>query len=144
MRAAIRRTKKTRPKGHRNNNHNPTGKGGFADNPQNRGNGRWKKEDSIGEQYKMLIRMTYKEFNEWEMDHPEDERTVAQDLAHRAVVQARSDLKYLVEVTDRTEGKAPQTIDHSVDIKEDFDERQIRRIAERVRSREEEHGDTPG
>ena len=26
---------------------NPEGKGGFADNPQNRANGRWRKEDSV-------------------------------------------------------------------------------------------------
>lgn len=39
---------------------NPTGKGGFRDNPQNIGTGSWKKEDSIGYQYNKIIRLPLK------------------------------------------------------------------------------------
>lgn len=92
-------------------NRNPTGKGGFRDNPQNRSNGFWKSEDSIGFQYKKLVRMTVDEFENWIKDNPKEERTIAQELAYKAVIQARKDLAYLKEVTDRTEGKASQNID---------------------------------
>ena len=92
---------------------NPTGKGGFGDNPENRSNGGWKKEDSIGYQYNKLIRMTVKEIKTWLQDNPDETRTLAQDMAYNAVLQARKDLAYLKEVTDRTEGKATQGIDHT-------------------------------
>lgn len=90
---------------------NPTGKGGFKDHPENKGTGYWNSEDSIGFQYKKLIKMTIEEFKGWTKDYPEKERTIAQELAYQAVIQARKDLSYLKEVTDRTEGKAPQSID---------------------------------
>lgn len=91
---------------------NPTGKGGFRDNPQNRNPGGWKKEDSISYQYNKMIRMNVAEFKTWEKDNPEDSRTVAQSLAYSAVVKARNDLPYLKEITDRIEGKAQQRITH--------------------------------
>ena len=92
---------------------NPTGKGGFGDNPGNRNSGTWNKEDSIGYQYNKLIRMTVKEIKTWLQDNPDETRTLAQDMAYNAVLQARKDLAYLKEVTDRTEGKATQGIDHT-------------------------------
>lgn len=90
---------------------NPTGKGGFADNPQNRSDGGWRKEDSIGYQYRMLQRLTIEELEKWIDEHPKSIRTVAQDLAYKALIKAQKELPYLKEVTDRSEGKAPQSMD---------------------------------
>jgi hypothetical protein len=83
----------------------PKGKSG---NPKG---GYWNSEDSIGFQYKHLIKMTVDEFKRWMKNNPEKERTIAQELAYRSVIQARNDLSYLKEVTDRTEGRASQSID---------------------------------
>lgn len=94
------------------NNFNPTGKGGFGDHPENRSPGGWKKEGSISYQYNFLIRLNVEQFKLWLSENPEKERTVAQDIAYNAVINSRKDLKYLQEITDRTEGKAPQTISH--------------------------------
>lgn len=95
---------------------NPEGKGGFAENPENRSDGRWKSEDSIPYNYNKLLRMTVKEVKDWLVEHPDEERTMAQELAYQSVVSARSDLGYLKEVTDRTSGKAPQTIKYDGEI----------------------------
>lgn len=46
-------------------NRNPTGRGGFGDNPQNRHNGAWKKEDTPrGKLEKLLNEVTVGEFME--------------------------------------------------------------------------------
>ena len=84
---------------------------GFNVNPQNRSDGGWKKEDSIGYQYRMLQRLTIEELEQWIDQHPKNIRTVAQDLAYKALIKAQKELPYLKEVTDRSEGKAPQAID---------------------------------
>lgn len=84
---------------------------GFHTNPENRSNGGWKKEDSIGYQYRMLQRLTIEELEKWIDEHPKNIRTVAQDLAYKALIKAQKELPYLKEVTDRSEGKAPQSID---------------------------------
>jgi hypothetical protein len=97
-------------------NRNPTGKGGFGDNPQNRNSGTWNSEDSISFQYKKLIRMPVNDFKNWLQDYPEKDRTVAQELAYNAVVKARKDLKYLIELTNRTEGTSKQSIDVNGDL----------------------------
>lgn len=90
---------------------NPTGKGGFQERPQDRNPGHWKSEDSISFQYNKLLRLSVADFLQWEEQNPEKDRTVAQELAHKAVKKARGDLQYLREVTDRTEGKPPQSLD---------------------------------
>lgn len=90
---------------------NPTGKGGFADNPQNRNPGGWKKDQSISYQYNFLIRLKVDEFREWLQQHPESDRTMAQELAYQAVLKARKELNYLREITDRIEGKPNQQTD---------------------------------
>jgi len=94
-------------------NNNPTGIGGFRYNPQNRSNGKWNKNDSYTYQLNMMDRLTVKEFKEWINKHPEEIRTMAQEKAYNAQIKARKDLAYLKEVTDRTEGRAPQTIDQN-------------------------------
>ena len=86
---------------------NPTGKGGFGDNPHNQANGRWKKEDSISYNYNHLLSLSLDELKEYKPV------TVAQKIAYEAIKEASSELLYLKEVTDRTEGKAPQAIDHT-------------------------------
>lgn len=84
---------------------------GFNVHPENRSDGGWKKEDSIGYQYRMLQRLTVEELEEWIKQNPKNIRTVAQDLAYKALVKAQRELPYLKEVTDRSEGRAPQAID---------------------------------
>ena len=90
---------------------NPTGKGGFEDNPQNRANGRWSKDTSISYWYNYLIRLSVSDFKDWLKTNTDETRTIAQELAYQAVISARKDISYLKEITDRTEGKAVQVID---------------------------------
>ena len=84
---------------------NPTGRGGFGDNPQNKASGRWSKETSISYWYNHLIRLNLEEF---EAFTPE---TMAQQLAYNSIEESKKELNYLKEVTDRTEGKAFQQTD---------------------------------
>lgn len=100
-------TKQAKPTA-RGGNRNPTGKGGFQERPQDRSDGRWKAEDSISFQYNKLMRMSPEQLIEFK---PE---TVAQDIA-KSRIQAARDKKFGLadtkEISDRTEGKAPQSID---------------------------------
>lgn len=95
---------------------NPTGKGGFGDNPQNRSDGGWKKEDSISYQYNRLMRMTADEFEEFKSS---EKLTMAQKIAINRIKGALKEdafsLNETKEITDRTEGKAPQKIDLTSD-----------------------------
>jgi hypothetical protein len=94
-------------------NRNPDGKGGFRDNPQNRSNGRWNKDESISYQYNKLMRMTVEELEVF------DPTTVAEKIAKQRINEALQDsnktmggaLKVTKEITDRTDGKAAQYID---------------------------------
>jgi hypothetical protein len=79
---------------------NPTGKGGFGDNPQNRTtNGKWSSADSISHWYNKLLRMDMELFEKFKP------ATMAQKIAQNAVIESQSELGHLKEVTDRTEGK---------------------------------------
>lgn len=84
---------------------NPTGKGGFGDNPQNKANGRWSKDTSISYWYNHLIRLDIRDFETFEI------KTIAQQLAYNAIIEAKDELGYLKEVTDRTDGKSIQPTD---------------------------------
>lgn len=86
---------------------NPTGKGGFGDNPQNRNPGGWNKEESISYQYNKLMRLSPEDLQEFK---PE---TVAQAIALKRLTMAITNdgLGDTKEVTDRTEGRAAQSID---------------------------------
>lgn len=87
---------------------NPTGKGGFGDNPQNRNPGGWKKEESISYQYNLIGRMSDEELEAFEP------KTQFQKIALARVKQARDErygLPDAKELADRTEGKAAQSID---------------------------------
>jgi predicted component of type VI protein secretion system len=93
-------------------NNNPTGKGGFADNPQNISGGMWSKDTSISYWYNKLIRLDLQEFEEFKP------KTMAQQLAYKAIIESKDELNYLKEVTDRTEGKASQSTDITTNGKE--------------------------
>lgn len=86
---------------------NPSGKGGFQERPNDRSDGRWNKDESISYQYNKLLRMSPEQLYSFQ---PE---TVAQQIAHQRLMNAMSSdgLNDTKEVTDRTEGKAPQSID---------------------------------
>lgn len=86
-------------------NMNPTGKGGFGDNPQNRSDGRWKKENSISYNYNLFLAMSEDEFAEF------TPITKAQKIAYQRIKAAEKSLLDVKEITDRTEGKAPQSVD---------------------------------
>ena len=89
---------------------NPTGKGGFGDNPQNRSDGGWKKEDTIPYQYNLLMRMSLDELNEWAKEN-RTTMTMAQAIAYKRLIAATDSLPDAKEVTDRTSGKAKETIE---------------------------------
>lgn len=97
------------------NNANPTGKGGFGDNPQNRSNGKWKKENSVSYQYNRMLAMTTDELKDFKPT------TNAEAIAKRRLERAMRDddesLKETKEITDRTEGRAKQDINIDVDEK---------------------------
>ena len=92
-------------------NPNPTGKGGFADNPQFRADGRWKKENSFQYCLNFFKSLTLDELKEWSKDVTERKRTVAQDLAFRRIIGAKDKLEEFKEVANRTEGMPRQSID---------------------------------
>lgn len=81
---------------------------GFNKHPEHISPGGWDKTQSISYQYNLLMRMEPKELAKFKP------QTVAQQIA-LARLNAAQDLKYGLpdskEITDRTEGKAPQSID---------------------------------
>jgi hypothetical protein len=89
---------------------NPTGKGGFGDNPQNRNPGGWNKEMVFSYQYRRFMNMTLKELDDYRSSDFSD-RKVVEELAYLRVMEAKKSLLDVKEITDRTEGKAAQSID---------------------------------
>lgn len=89
---------------------NPTGKGGFGDNPENRNPGGWKPTMVFSYQYRRFMNMSVDELKEYSK-LPDKERTVVEDLAYSRVLAAKKSLPDVKEITDRTEGKATQLID---------------------------------
>lgn len=89
---------------------NPTGKGGFGDHPENASPGGWKKEMVFSYQYKRFMNMTVDQLREYS-SKSDSERTVVEDLAYSRVIAAKKSLPDIKEITDRTEGKAAQSID---------------------------------
>lgn len=118
-------------------NSQKAGKVGYKNPPKNRqfgkeeGNpraeGRWKKEDSISYQYNKILRMTEAEFAEFKA---RGDLTLAQKIAIRRVLDAVDadggmlGLKATEVLTDRTEGKAKQSIE--IETKEQQDDSQIK------------------
>lgn len=93
-------------------NNNPTGKGGFGDHPENRNPGGWKPEVTFSYQYKRFMNMPVKDFETW-LDKSKDTMTVVEHLAYKRVLEAKNSLPDIKEITDRTEGKAAQNIQHT-------------------------------
>lgn len=83
---------------------------GFNVHPENRSDGGWKKENTISYQYKRFLSMTPEQLKAF-ANVPNNERTVAMDIAYSQVIKSRASLNHTKEITDRTEGKAPQSID---------------------------------
>jgi hypothetical protein len=80
---------------------NPTGKGGFGDNPQNRTtNGNWSKLTSIQYWQNYFIRLTIDEFDSFKCE------LKAQQIAYERVKNSVDTLAECKELQDRTEGKA--------------------------------------
>jgi hypothetical protein len=91
---------------------NPTGKGGFQERPQDRSSGSWDSTKSISHQYNKLMRMSEEEFREFA---GKTDKTVAEAIAYNRLKAAYKSLPDAKEITDRTEGKAIQAIDHTSD-----------------------------
>lgn len=91
---------------------NPSGKGGFSENPQNRNPGGWSKETSIPYLQNMFGRMDLNDFLSYQP------KTVFEKTAYESVKKSWEELGYLKEVTDRTSGKPEQPIDHTTAGKE--------------------------
>lgn len=87
---------------------------GFNKHPENIGSGRWDARHSISFWYNKFNGMTDAEFQRWRDTTPPEERTQAQKIAYsRVKAAAKSDrlgLDNTKEITDRTEGKAPQVV----------------------------------
>lgn len=83
---------------------------GFNKHPENISPGGWKKENTISYQYNRFLNMTPEQLKDYSKT-PDNERTVAMDIAYSRVLASRKSLMDTKEITDRTEGKAPQAID---------------------------------
>lgn len=83
---------------------------GFNKHPENISPGGWKKENTISYQYNRFLNMTPTQLKEFAAT-PDNERTVAMDIAYSRVLASRKSLMDTKEITDRTEGKAAQSID---------------------------------
>lgn len=96
---------------------NPTGKGGFGDNPHNRNSGgRYPRNESFTYWYSFFKGMTVTEYNKWAVDNPENTRTIAANLALIRLENAKESLKEFKEVADRSEGKPTQKISYGDNV----------------------------
>lgn len=86
---------------------NPTGKGGFGDHPENRNPGGWDKTQSISYQYNRIGRMSDQELADFVPENQFQKIALARVKAARDQKYGLPDSK---EITDRTEGKAPQYV----------------------------------
>lgn len=93
---------------------NPTGKGGFQDHPELRHTGVWDSKMTFSFQYRRFMNMPLDQLHEWGLK-PTMDRTVVEELAWYRVKAAKDSLADVKEITDRTEGKAPQSIDITTD-----------------------------
>lgn len=103
-----------------------TGRGGIAPpksrqfgqpggNKQNPGG--WKKENSISYQYHRFMNMTDSQFRSFgdTIENEPKKVTLAMVIAYKRLVAARDSLPDVKEITDRTEGKAKESVKHSGD-----------------------------
>lgn len=79
-------------------------------NPQSPGG--WKPENTISYQYRRFMNLKEHELQETVAKEKQNKTwTVAMDIAFRRVVAAQKSLPDVKEITDRTEGKAAQSVD---------------------------------
>ena len=90
---------------------NPSGKGGFAEHPENRSDGRWSSENSFTYWLNLFKAMSVEEFTKWEKKTPQSKRSVASSLAYARIANARTDLREFNTVADRTEGRPIQAVE---------------------------------
>lgn len=85
---------------------NPTGKGGFGDNPQNRNPGGWKKTDSL--RFK-IEQASYLDNDELQaiVDDPK-EATLLRKFAEATL---KADWKMIKEITEMLYGKPKESVD---------------------------------
>ena len=109
----------------RDMNRNPAGKGGFKDNPENiNRDGRPKNDQRFGYWLPFFKSLTSKEFVEYGKEKKQDDMFVAELIAYERVKNSRKDLGEYKDLADRTEGKAPQSleltgkIEHQVSFEE--------------------------
>lgn len=83
---------------------NPTGKGGFADNPQNRSNGSWKKTDTPRWKLERMMRLTETELQTIakNIEAPYFERKLAQAIN-------KGDWKVIKEMIEQVYGQPVAT-----------------------------------
>lgn len=93
---------------------NPTGKGGFVDNPENiNAGGRPKNPESFTYWMNLFKKMSLIDFKLARENYDGDEWTVAAEAAYvRVEASLGKELANFEAVADRTEGKAPQTVIH--------------------------------
>ena len=89
---------------------NPSGKGGFGERPQDISPGGWKKENVFSYQYHRFMNMTTNELSDYRLQ-PAGGHLVVEELAYNRVMAAKNSLADIKEITDRTEGKAAQSLD---------------------------------
>lgn len=92
---------------------NPTGKGGFGDNPQNRSDGRWSKENSFSYWLNYFKTLPIKEFQEYQEKH--EDMSMAALAAYARANKMVKDLREFQEVANRTEGMPKQSFEMGVD-----------------------------
>ena len=107
------------------NKANPTGRGGFGDNPEHRNPGGWDYETSIPYWFNKFQRMGLSEFEGWLTEH-EDEVTPAIKTAWQRVSEmmknadkSKNALPAADMVMDRTIGKPRVTVDQNVGGQDD-------------------------
>ena len=110
---------------------NPTGKGGFKDNPQNISrDGRPKNEQRFGYWLQFFKNLTTEEFINYTEERPEAQMYMAESIAYERVRKSKKNLPEYKEVADRTEGRAKQTFEHEGQIVESVSIRIIKDAAE--------------
>ena len=88
---------------------NPTGKGGFGDNPQNRHNGAWKKTDTPRYKLEKMMRLT-----EQEIKHIADDKDAPYFERKLAVAINKADWKTIESMMTQVYGQPKQTIDTTI------------------------------
>lgn len=88
---------------------NPTGKGGFADNPQNRNPGGWKKEDTPRYKLEQMMKLGEDELRKLaeDKDAPLFERKLA-------IAIKNGQWREIKEMIEQVYGKPKETIDHTI------------------------------